>query len=233
MRSADANSTVDNPVPSAGTVPTVRVRNVMPSESSYWVFHASHTEPTLVEQADPQQQQRDNGLRYVAKWRNALDIGANVGEWTRPLSKKFDHVICFEPNPNFRECFNRNIKEQNVTLHPYGLSSHSHNATQGVNATHLNDVLGNTAPNDGDIECRTLDSFNLTDIDYVKIDVDGFEIPLLEGAQNTLKTNSPTINIEMKRRKRPLIVHKAREILTGLGYTFHSRVKSDEVWMKS
>ena len=94
-------------------------------------------------------------------------------------------------------------------------------------------MLGDTAPNDGDIECRTLDSFNLTDVDYVKIDVDGFEIPLLEGARNTLKTNSPTINIEMKRRKRPLIVQKAREMLTDLGYTFQSRVKSDEVWMKS
>ena len=109
-----------------------------------------------------------------------------------------------------------------------------HLANNGIeHATHLNDVLGDTEPNDGDIECRTLDSFNLTDVDYVKIDVDGFEIPLLEGARNTLKTNSPTINIEMKRRKRPLIVHKAKEILTGLGYTYQSRVNSDEIWTKS
>ena len=229
----DANSTVDNPVPSAGTVQTVLVRNVMPNENSFWVYNRWQAEPTLTEQADTQKQQRDNGLRYVSQWRNAVDIGAHVGEWTRSLSRKFDHVICFEPNPNFRECFNRNIKENNVTLHPYGLSSHSHNATQGVNATHLNDVLGDTEPNDGDIECRTLDSFNLTDVDYVKIDVDGFEIPLLEGARNTLKTNSPTVNIEMKRRKRPLIVHKAKEILTGLGYTYQSRVNSDEIWTKS
>ena len=228
-----ANSTVDNPVPSAGTVLTVRVRNVMSSESSFWVYNRWQGEPTLTEQADTQKRQRDNGLRYVSQWRNAVDIGAHVGEWTRSLSRKFDHVICFEPNPNFRECFNRNIKEHNVTLHPYGLSSHSHNATQGVNATHLNDVLGDTEPNDGDIECRTLDSFNLTGVDYVKIDVDGFEIPLLEGARNTLKINSPTINIEMKRRKRPLIVQKAKEILTGLGYKYQSRVNSDEIWTKS
>ena len=227
------NSTVDNHVPSAGTVPTVHVRNVMPSESSFWVYNRWQDEPTLTEQADTQKRQRDNGLRYVSQWRNAVDIGAHVGEWTRSLSRKFEHVICFEPNPNFRECFNRNIKEHNVTLHPYGLSSHSHNASQGVNSTHLNDVLGDTEPNDGDIECRTLDSFNLKDVDYVKIDVDGFEIPLLEGARKTLKTNSPTINIEMKRRKRPLIVNKAKEILTGLGYTYKSRVNSDEIWTKS
>ena len=228
-----ANSTVGNPVPSAGTVQTVLVRNVMPNENSFWVYNRWQAEPTLTEQADTQKQQRDNGLRYVSQWRNAVDIGAHVGEWTRSLSRKFDHVICFEPNPNFRECFNRNIKENNVTLHPYGLSSHSHNAIQGVNATHLNDVLGDTEPREGDIECRSLDSFDLCDVDYIKIDVDGFEIPLLEGAQETLKRNNPVINIEMKERKRPKIVEESRRILRNLGYNRHSRVRSDEVWLKS
>ena len=228
-----ANSTVGNPVPSAGTVQTVLVRNVMPNENSFWVYNRWQAEPTLTEQADTQKQQRDNGLRYVSQWRNAVDIGAHVGEWTRSLSRKFDHVICFEPNPNFRECFNRNIKENNVTLHPYGLSSHSHNAIQGVNATHLNDVLGDTEPREGDIECRSLDSFDLCDVDYIKIDVDGFEIPLLEGAQETLKRNNPVINIEMKERKRPKIVEESRRILRNLGYAQQSRVRSDEVWLKS
>ena len=228
-----ANSTVENPVPSAGTVQTVLVRNVMPNENSFWVYNRWQAEPTLTEQADTQKQQRDNGLRYVSQWRNAVDIGAHVGEWTRSLSRKFDHVICFEPNPNFRECFNRNIKENNVTLHPYGLSSHSHNAIQGVNATHLNDVLGDTEPREGDIECRSLDSFDLCDVDYIKIDVDGFEIPLLEGAQETLKRNNPVINIEMKERKRPKIVEESRRILRNLGYAQQSRVRSDEVWLKS
>jgi len=228
-----ANSTVENPVPSAGTVQTVLVRNVMPNENSFWVYNRWQAEPTFTEQADAQKRQRDNSLRYVSQWRIAVDIGAHVGEWTRALSRKFDNVICFEPNPNFRECFNRNIKEHNVTLHPYGLSSQSHNATQGVNATHLNDVLGDTEPREGDIECRSLDSFDLSDVDYIKIDVDGFEIPVLLGAQETLKRNNPVINIEMKELKRPKIVEESRKILRNLGYNHHSRVRSDEVWLKS
>ena len=108
-----------------------------------------------------------------------LDIGSNIGQWTRPLSKKFESVVCFEPNPNFRECFNKNIKENNVVLWPFGLSNKQHKAKQDFNST----VLENE---DGDVDCRTLDSFGLTNVDFVKIDVDGFEIPLLNGAKETL-----------------------------------------------
>ena len=230
----DANSTVDNPVPSAGTVQTVLVRNVMPEANSFWVLYGQHTEPTYLEDAgNGQQAQRDASLKYVKSWRTAIDVGANVGEWTRPLTKRFDKVICFEPNPNFRECFNKNITESNVTLYPYGLSTHAHTAEQGTNHTHLNYVVGDTKPREGDIECRSLDSFDLRDVDYIKIDVDGFEIPVLQGAQQTLKRNTPVINIEMKERKRPKIVKECREILRNLGYDHHSRVKSDEVWLKS
>ena len=228
------NSTVENPVPSAGTVQTVLVKSVMPNKNSFWVYYLNHTEPTYLEEAgNGQQAQRDASLKYVRNWRTAIDVGANVGEWTRPLAKKFHHVICFEPNPNFRDCFNRNITESNVTLHPYGLSTHAHTAEQGTNHTHLNYVVGDTKPREGDIECRSLDSFDLSDVDYIKIDVDGFEIPVLQGAQETLKRNNPVINIEMKRDKRSGTVAKCESILKELGYKFQKRTKSDEVWLKS
>ena len=84
----------------------------MSNENSFWVFYGMHKEPTWLEHCpvqNQQQEQRDNSLRYVKQWRKAIDVGSNVGEWTRPLAKKFEQVICFEPNPNFRECFNRNI----------------------------------------------------------------------------------------------------------------------------
>jgi len=194
--------------------------------NSFWVLYGQHTEPTFLEQAgNGQLAQRNNSLGHVKQWRNAIDVGANVGEWTRPLAEKFQQVICFEPNPNFRECFNKNITESNVTLWPYGLSDKEHTAQQDFNSTVLKEGEGN-------IECRTLDSFNLTDVDYIKIDVDGFEVPVLRGAQETIRKNNPVINIEMKERKRPHIVGKCRKILINLGYNCRSRVRSDEVWTK-
>ena len=227
MRSVGANSTVDNPVLSAGTVQTVRVKSVMLNENSFWVLYGQHTEPTYLEDAgNGQQAQRDAALQYVEQWRVCLDIGSNIGQWTRPLSSKFESVVCFEPNPNFRECFKKNIQEKNVLLWPYGLSDKEHKAKQDFNSTVLQ-------KEDGDIDCRTLDSFGLTNVDFVKIDVDGFEVPLLNGARETLTKNDPVINIEMKRDKRIDVVVKCESILKDLGYKFQKRTKSDEVWLKS
>lgn len=221
------NSTVDNLVQNAGTVQTVRVKSVMPEANSFWVLYGQHTEPTYLQDAgNGQRAQRDDALTYVNQWRVCLDIGSNIGQWTRPLAKRFDSVVCFEPNPNFRECFNKNIQEKNVLLWPYGLSDKEHKAKQDFNSTILQQE-------DGDIDCRTLDSFGLTNVDFVKIDVDGFEVPLLNGARETLTKNNPVINIEMKRDKRSDIVYKCESILKELGYQFKKRTKSDEVWLKS
>ena len=223
----DANSTVDNPVQNAGTVPIVHVKSAMPGPNSFWVLYGQHTKPTYLEDAgNGQQLQRDAALKHVRQWRVCLDIGSNIGQWTRPLAKRFQSVVCFEPNPNFRECFKKNIQEENVLLWPYGLSNKEHKAKQDFNSTVLRQE-------DGDIDCRTLDSFGLTNVDFVKIDVDGFEIPLLNGARETLSKNDPVINIEMKEGKRSDIVARSRQILENYGYKFHSRTKSDEVWLKS
>ena len=222
-----ANSTAGDPVQSAGTVQTVHVKSAMPGANSFWVLYGQHTKPTYLEDAgNGQQAQRDAALQYIKQWRVCLDIGSNIGQWTRPLSKKFESVVCFEPNPNFRECFEKNIQEKNVLLWPYGLSDKEHKAKQDFNSTVLQQE-------DGDIDCRTLDSFGLTNVDFVKIDVDGFEIPLLNGARQTLSKNDPVINIEMKRDKRTDIVVKCESILKDLGYKFQKRTKSDEVWLKS
>ena len=135
-------------------------------DNNYWVLYASHDKPKFFKDAGGgQKAQREASMKYVSSYRNALDIGSNIGQWTRPLAKIFDKVICFEPNPNFRECFKRNISESNVILHPYGLSSHEHTAQQGKTDTHLNHKVGDTDPREGDIQCRSLDSFDLRNVD--------------------------------------------------------------------
>ena len=171
---------------------------------------------------------RQIAYRYVKDWRGCVDAGSNVGMWTRNLMRDFDTVHCFEPNPVFVECWNKNIpKDQNAFLYEVGLGEKNSSAT--FNAP-LDQRLQRSP---GEIAIKTMDSYQLEQIDFIKIDVDGYEDLLLQGAKETIANNSPVINIEMKATKRPDVVSISRKILTDLGYSRRIRTRSDEVWTKS
>lgn len=197
--------------------------------SEFWVIDGNHSQPTLINDTTGryrQERQRTNALRYVESKRNCIDIGSHVGLWTRELASKFEQVYCFEPNPVFIECFKKNITETNVQLFQYGLSNNEHTASmKETNSTMMNDEPGS-------IQCRTLDSFNLNNIDFIKIDVDGFEVKVLNGAIETITRNKPAINIEMKKEKRPSICIEIRKILSSLSYYPRRRTRSDIIWTK-
>ena len=201
-----------------------------PTGRDFWVaYKGVHTEPTfLKDEGDGQGPLRQIAYGYVKQWRGCIDAGANVGMWTRNLMNDFKTVHCFEPNPVFIECWHKNIpSDKNATLHEVGLGEADSTANF---ASALDQKLQRTP---GSIKIKTLDSYEFNDIDFIKIDVDGYEDLLLKGAKETLANNDPVINIEMKERKRPKIVEESRKILRNLGYDRHSRVRSDEVWLKS
>ena len=45
---------------------------------------------------------------------------------------------------------------------------------------------------------KPLDSFEFDSIDYIKVDVEGFELQFLKGAAETIKRTKPVLNIEIK-----------------------------------
>ena len=201
-----------------------------PTGRDFWVaYSGQHTEPTFVENAgDGQSELRGEAYKHITSWRGCVDAGANVGMWTRNLMKDFKKVYCFEPNPIFAECWKKNIPaDQNAVLYEVGLGDSEHTATF---AKPLNQILSRTS---GSIWIKTLDSFELTGIDFIKIDVDGYEDLLMKGAVETIANNSPVINIEMKRTKRPHVVQDAEDVLKKLGYICKKRTKSDDVWLES
>ena len=200
-----------------------------PTGNDFWVaYNGQHTKPTFIENAgDGQSELRREAYKHIKSWRGCVDAGANVGMWTRYLMQDFEQVHCFEPNPVFIECWRKNTPaDQNAVLHEVGLGDSEHTATF---TQPLAQLLDRTP---GDIQIRTLDSFELVDIDFIKIDVDGYEDLLVKGAQETIAQNLPVINIEMKRSKRPGIVRVAEDTLKKLGYKLKIRTKSDEVWLK-
>lgn len=139
--------------------------------------------------------------------RTAIDIGAHCGMWSMQLAKKFKHVEAFEPVAVHRACFDRNMlapydqtnDEQGwfpgVSLHSCALGDHEGFVDIHTEPTSSGDsyVQGN-----GSIPMHTLDSFNFVDVDFIKLDCEGYELFALRGGENTIKTYRPVIIVEQK-----------------------------------
>ena len=53
----------------------------------------------------------------------------------------------------------------------------------------------------GKIPLKTLDSFNFSDVDLIKIDVEGYEQDILLGALETIEKNRPVLVIEQQKHE--------------------------------
>lgn len=175
---------------------------------------------------------RDSAVGLCQKKRTCIDIGSNVGLWACDLVQSFDHVVAFEPVKEFRDCFIQNVATLNYTLHPVALGSKE-------SFIDMNIVQGNTGhshidPNSlgkGKIPLKTLDSFNLVDVDMIKIDVEGFEEEILTGSLETIKYNRPIIVVEQQNHeyKNAMINKPSIKILEGWGYVVAAQFKKDWV----
>jgi FkbM family methyltransferase len=140
-------------------------------------------------------------MGHVRQFRTAVDIGGHVGLWSMHLAKKFQRVEAFEPVAAHRECFLQNLpaaaegEGQSVFLHPYAIGDHADNVFIRSNPISSGDSRVDGA---GEIPMRTLDSFNLQDVDFIKIDTEGYELFAVRGAEETVKRCRPTMVVEQK-----------------------------------
>lgn len=136
-------------------------------------------------------------LEYTKNKNHMVDVGGNVGRWSIDFAKHFKQVSAFEPAPYHIECFEKNCKDYpNIKLYPYGLSN---TVKKGNLEVAVKNHLGSTRviPSvDGNIELKTLDEHNFENVDVLKIDVEGLEIDVLQGAKHTIAKCKPIIVIE-------------------------------------
>ncbi len=157
----------------------------------------------------------------------ALDIGANKGIVTYFLGKQAGEsgkVIAFEPQPELGQQISRVANTfglRNVEVHSIGLSD-----GDGV-ASLFRGSVGSTASVGAGAEwqkeevrvpIKSLDSFfeeaGLDRLNFIKCDVDGYEVPVLKGAEKVLVKFHPKVLIEIQDTDVPEIA----AILKGYGY---------------
>lgn len=135
----------------------------------------------------------EKAMGFVDNRRVALDIGAHVGFWSMWLADEFESVHAFEPSPEHAECFSRNVTGKNVTLHQYALGASA--GRSGLSSDPDNSGKACLAAGAA-VEVRALDSFELQDVGLIKIDVEGYESEVLDGARRTIARCRPIVVFE-------------------------------------
>lgn len=133
-----------------------------------------------------------------------FDVGANIGHHSIVMSQCVQNngkVFAFEPIPHIREQMKESLtlnEINNVEIISDALSN-----KEGELNLHLRDgnIGGSSLVDVGDsktikVNVKTLDSYNYRKVDFIKIDVEGFEYNVLLGGEKTIEKYQPVILFE-------------------------------------
>jgi len=171
-------------------------------------------------------------LKHVThrKLRRIIDIGAWWGPWSlfwQPYAGKLE---IFEPNKRILPMLENNISTyNNCTLHKTALGESKGTVSMGYD-THSG--TNHVTDSKGDTQINTLDSYNFDNVDVIKIDVEGYEMPVLKGAKDTIMANNPMIQIEGNSSGKRYGIHKKHisELLKSWGMMRIEKKWPDQVW---
>ena len=165
----------------------------------------------------------------------ALDIGANIGAYTFKMAQLVSEkgqVIAFEPTSWAFSKLKKNVELNNfnnIILNRIALSNESKTEKRHFRSSWL--VKGGQNPiskTDDIIQFIMLDDYllknSISKVDFIKLDVDGFEFQVLQGAAKTLKECKPIIILETSIRSRNKKVEEILYYLIDYGYVFYSIV---------
>lgn len=173
----------------------------------------------------------------------ALDVGAHIGTMARLIANDFKQVQCFEPA--FYDYTRENTSDlENVIVEPYALGDENKqeemyimdHKTGGSSIVKHPRRWEKWQKNAGTktINVRQLDSYKLSNIDFIKIDVESYEYFVINGAKETLRNNSPVIMIEYlsKYPHSKFPPSTTDQLLVDLGYKKIKNIKDDYIYIK-
>lgn len=157
----------------------------------------------------------------------SVDIGANEGRWSAYIARFSRLVYAFEPNPGLQRSLAK-LVPSNVVVSTDALSDSEGFADLRFPGAHAgcgtietaNSLTGYDAAIVTAVRVtkRSLESLGLTGVGFIKIDVEGHEAAVLNGATALLKRDKPNLIVELENRHRPDAIGQAVQLLHDLGY---------------
>lgn len=183
---------------------------------------------------------------YVEQWlapiieksNVALDIGAHCGSHTL-MYKKINpdiSVYAFEPQSMMYNllceniisnqlinvaCYNKAVGNVSGTVEMNSYAFDGQNSREQIEygTNNLYNLAGLEIGHGGEsVEMVTIDDYDFPEVDFIKIDVEGYEPLVLEGAINTIKRCRPIISYESNSKRADGVTRSSHQILTNIGY---------------
>ncbi len=149
-----------------------------------------------------------------------VDIGGWYGPWARRLVHRADQVVIIEPTPLYQVL--RRTLPPEVAVIAGAASDHcgaaeiwlppSDAGGRGISSLHPRDAHSTSIT----VPLVTLDGLGLRDVTFIKIDVEGHEVPVLRGAAETIRRDRPRLLVEVEARIQP--VSDVISLVESLGY---------------
>ncbi len=177
--------------------------------------------------------------KFIINGTDALDIGVYQGVYSYEISKYAKTVHSFEFNPIIFSFLNRNIHKiiRNIKLYNFGLSNQNNNATLRIpirNKLAKEEnyeeffEMGRATIHDKNefsefrtfnVNIKKLDDVQFENsISFIKIDVEGHEIAVIEGAVETINKNKPILLVEIEEKHSKKKVIDTINYINSLGY---------------
>lgn len=174
-----------------------------------------------------------------------FDIGANIGHFSFYFKRKFKNLKCFlfEPHPLLSSCVRKTIqtsKLENIDVHEVALSDKDatleffEDTFNDGGHSLISDKISKRSKkgNSFKVVAVTMDEYvkdlGIKRIDFMKVDVQGAEFMLLDGAKNTIQKFKPKVFVELE-NKRVLEFWNKLEELTSLSFKVVSPHINNEI----
>jgi len=137
----------------------------------------------------------------------AVDVGASIGLYAAEMARYAGKVLAFEANPQVA-ALARRVLPPNVEVVNVALSATAGRATlrmplnrKGEPVSELGTIREHS-PRFGpissvDIEMRRLDDYGIANCSFIKMDVEGHEEAVLDGASELIATQQPVLMVEL------------------------------------
>jgi FkbM family methyltransferase len=160
--------------------------------------------------------------------RDAIDVGANDGSYVHFMRRYARRVIAFEPMPSLAgalaQKFKHGVQIEALALSDRGGTVALHSPVfDGVTVTGCSTVSPTASATYGghraiEVPMTTLDSFYEGDAGFIKIDVEGHQQAVLDGAVQTIRRCRPRMLVEFEERLSPGGFERGKAYFSALDY---------------